>query len=496
MNSTGNEERIRIAELMAASGVKFGTSGARGLAVDMSDRVCYAYVRAFLQHLEGRGELPSGSRVAIAGDFRPSSPRIMAAAALAISDAGYAVVNCGFIPTPAVALYGIENGCPSLMVTGSHIPDDRNGIKFNTASGEILKEDEEGISAQAVVIPAGRFKPDGRAVTPYSLPPVDGEAEQGVQVARQITRESTEFAGGWFALAHHANSLYLRGRTEDVALREQALVAAEKLIALRPKAQEGYVYKALAMPPEQAVERERLLRDAVSRQAIYSDVGRAYLGDFLVQVGRLQEAFHLYRDHAQQNADVAMQHVRVFFAAAATERWPIAQEALEQVGTLGSSSMPLLLWRQAVWNGDWAEAERQIPFEHPAQVQAGIATYRALHAGDGARKEAAAQMVLALPTECCVPLRIEMLTALGRRSEALALLDQFEAGMTPGRRPGNVGLFLWDPALRSLWNEPGMEEFLRRHGWSAYWDTTRSQPDLCDQPRAPLFCQLLSIERF
>jgi phosphomannomutase len=178
MNSTGKEERIRIADLMAASGVKFGTSGARGLAADMSDRVCYAYVRAFLQHLEGRGELPSGSRVAIAGDFRPSSPRIMAAAALAVADGGCIPVNCGFIPTPAVALYGIENGCPSLMVTGSHIPDDRNGIKFNTASGEILKEDEAGISAQVVVIPAGRFKPEGGAVTPYSLPPVDGEAEQ------------------------------------------------------------------------------------------------------------------------------------------------------------------------------------------------------------------------------------------------------------------------------------------------------------------------------
>lgn len=178
MGSTGVEERLRIADLMAASGVKFGTSGARGLAVDMSDRVCYAYVRAFLQYLEAHGELKQGSRVAIAGDFRPSSPRIMAAAAMAIGDAGCVTVNCGFIPTPAVALYGIENGIPSLMVTGSHIPDDRNGIKFNKASGEILKDDELGISAQEVVIPANRFKENGAAITPVALPAVDGEAEQ------------------------------------------------------------------------------------------------------------------------------------------------------------------------------------------------------------------------------------------------------------------------------------------------------------------------------
>ena len=31
------------------------------------------------------------------------------------------------------------------MVTGSHIPDDQNGIKFNKPDGEVLKSDEKGI---------------------------------------------------------------------------------------------------------------------------------------------------------------------------------------------------------------------------------------------------------------------------------------------------------------------------------------------------------------
>jgi phosphomannomutase len=46
---------------------------------------------------------------------------------------GYRPVNCGKIPSPAVALFGLENKIPAIMVTGSHIPDDRNGIKFNNA---------------------------------------------------------------------------------------------------------------------------------------------------------------------------------------------------------------------------------------------------------------------------------------------------------------------------------------------------------------------------
>ena len=68
---------VSISELMVASGVGFGTSGARGLAEAMSDRVCYAYTQGFLQYLASVGELQPGTRVALAGDLRPSTPRIM-----------------------------------------------------------------------------------------------------------------------------------------------------------------------------------------------------------------------------------------------------------------------------------------------------------------------------------------------------------------------------------------------------------------------------------
>ena len=116
---------IKIQDLMISSGVKFGTSGARGLADDMTDFVCYIYTRGFLQYLESIGELKKGrTEVAIAGDLRPSTDRIMQAARRATDDMGYTPVNFGEIPSPAVALYGIANNIPSIMVTGSHIPAD------------------------------------------------------------------------------------------------------------------------------------------------------------------------------------------------------------------------------------------------------------------------------------------------------------------------------------------------------------------------------------
>ncbi|BAI97847.1 phosphomannomutase [Sphingobium sp. TA15] len=144
---------VSIADLMAQSGVAFGTSGARGLVSAMTDRICFAYTCGFLQHLEDVGQFAPGSHVAIAGDLRPSSPRIMAACAAAIRHKGGHVDFCGFAPSPAVAAYGFERGIASLMVTGSHIPDDRNGIKFNRTDGEVLKSDELGIRAQTISLP-------------------------------------------------------------------------------------------------------------------------------------------------------------------------------------------------------------------------------------------------------------------------------------------------------------------------------------------------------
>jgi len=171
-------ERIMIGDLMKTSGVKFGTSGARGEVKDMTDRVCFAYTVGFLQHLMQRMDLKEGDSVAVGGDLRPSTDRIMGAVGAAGDYLGLEVINLGKIPSPATALYGIEKGVPNIMVTGSHIPADRNGIKFNTAEGEILKSDEAGIKEQVIEIPTDIFDEGGMFVegAVRELASVDNEA--------------------------------------------------------------------------------------------------------------------------------------------------------------------------------------------------------------------------------------------------------------------------------------------------------------------------------
>ena len=132
--------------------LKFGTSGVRGLVTDMTDRECYLYTRAFAQYVKSKADI---NAVAIAGDLRGSTPRIVSAVAAAVRDEDLDADLQGYIATPAVMNYAIRRGMPSVMVTGSHIPDDRNGIKFNMPWGEVLKPDEAEISRLHAILVAG-----------------------------------------------------------------------------------------------------------------------------------------------------------------------------------------------------------------------------------------------------------------------------------------------------------------------------------------------------
>lgn len=127
--------------------LKFGTSGLRGLVTELPDAICKAYTRAFLQHMQKAHAVPPGGNLLIGYDLRYSSPQMAAACISAARDFGMVIENCGPLPTPALALRALSLKAPAIMVTGSHIPADRNGLKFYRPDGEIDKADEAGILA-------------------------------------------------------------------------------------------------------------------------------------------------------------------------------------------------------------------------------------------------------------------------------------------------------------------------------------------------------------
>ncbi len=136
--------------VIARSKIAFGTSGARGLVEQFSDDTCAAFAVAFITNMQAKFTF---DRVAIAIDRRPSSPKMAAAVSGACEALGLSVDYYGVLPTPALALQAMADGIPSIMITGSHIPFDRNGIKFYRPDGEISKEDEQGILNNRAELP-------------------------------------------------------------------------------------------------------------------------------------------------------------------------------------------------------------------------------------------------------------------------------------------------------------------------------------------------------
>jgi len=138
---------LNTKNVIGTSGVQFGTSGARGLVVDFTPEVCAAFAHAFVAVL--RNEF-APKQLALAIDNRPSSYAMVQACAAALIQAGVEPIYYGVIPTPALAYQAMQDSMPCIMVTGSHIPFERNGLKFYRPDGEITKADELAILAAEV----------------------------------------------------------------------------------------------------------------------------------------------------------------------------------------------------------------------------------------------------------------------------------------------------------------------------------------------------------
>ncbi len=112
----------------------FGTDGVRGIVgefitVDLLERLGKASAL-----WSGRG------RVFVGRDTRGSGEELEEAFARGVASAGGAAVLAGVVPTPAVALLGLDLG---VVITASHNPPEYNGVKFFDSRGRKLSDAAE-----------------------------------------------------------------------------------------------------------------------------------------------------------------------------------------------------------------------------------------------------------------------------------------------------------------------------------------------------------------
>lgn len=196
---------------MASTGVNFGTSGLRGLVAQMTDEVCFAYVSAFMQSVVAKHGVIG--KVILGHDLRPSSPLITRACAAAVESAGGQMIYAGALPTPALALGAMRLGVPAIVVTGSHIPFDRNGIKFYRKDGEISKQDELLIQHCNVEVPD--------CLKTHALPEIDNS------IAKLYTDRYLEFFGAGYFKGLRVASYEHSGVARDLLFQVLSSLGAE-----------------------------------------------------------------------------------------------------------------------------------------------------------------------------------------------------------------------------------------------------------------------------
>ncbi len=119
--------------------------GVVGEQVNLTPAIATVLGQSFADWLRQRVGKPSAElTIAIGRDSRLSGPALMQAVAKGITAMGIAVYDFELASTPAMFMSTITPGfeCDgAIMLTASHLPFNRNGLKFFTAQGGLQKKD-------------------------------------------------------------------------------------------------------------------------------------------------------------------------------------------------------------------------------------------------------------------------------------------------------------------------------------------------------------------
>ncbi|HEX6952161.1 MAG TPA: phosphoglucosamine mutase [Gaiellaceae bacterium] len=112
----------------------FGTDGVRGVVGEFLTAELVERLGKAAALWCGRG------RVFVGRDTRASGPQLEEAFAAGIASAGGTAVLAGVLPTPAVALLGLDLAA---VISASHNPPEYNGVKFFDRDGRKLTDEAE-----------------------------------------------------------------------------------------------------------------------------------------------------------------------------------------------------------------------------------------------------------------------------------------------------------------------------------------------------------------
>ena len=118
--------------------------GVPGEHVNLTPDATTTIAKAFITWLKKRVTADKEITLAIGTDSRISGPALKQAFIDGATAVGITVYDCGLASTPAMFMTTVDEEMPvtgGIMITASHLPFNRNGIKFFTKDGGLEKAD-------------------------------------------------------------------------------------------------------------------------------------------------------------------------------------------------------------------------------------------------------------------------------------------------------------------------------------------------------------------
>jgi tetratricopeptide (TPR) repeat protein len=261
---------------------------------------------------------------------------------------------------------------------------------------------------------------------------------------------------------------------------------------LDSKNPEGYMALAGLLPLNRYVEREKLLKQALSVRPTECGCERQAYGDFLASVGRMEEAVEEYERARDMRPLAPFSNLRFAQALYVVGRNDEADRVLAATLELwpDATSLRLLKMKSALWTHRYDEAiavlekTSDLPLTSTKRRTLSAA-FAALKSEDPAmRARSIAELEgFAIDPRYNDRLVVGVLAALGARESAL----RAAASLVRTR-----GLFdtevLFEPNLAAARGEPAYAELVRRFGLTDYWRSARNAPDVCRDAARPRFC--------
>jgi tetratricopeptide (TPR) repeat protein len=319
-----------------------------------------------------------------------------------------------------------------------------------------------------------------------------GNEAAELDAARAVTAAVPDFSFGWSARALAAVPLAQESISPDAKqMAHEARDAAERSIKLDDQNPEGYMALAGLLPLTQYAERERLLKKAISVRRLECGCERLSYGDFLVSVGRINEAVDEYQRGQAKMPLAPFSNLRFAQALYMVGRHEEADRILSQTEELwpDASDVDLLKIKSAFWSKRYDQALEALrsPELHLGREQrdALVAAFQALKTGNSARRAQA----ISLLDQCANDpkqndrLVIAGLAALGEHDAAIAGAQRLIAAR--GHRYADV---LFEPNLASARQSPPYAAVVSRLGLTSYWRSRGAAPDICGDAGRPSYC--------